>query len=157
MSQYINKVDTLFQTSRPFLHSRSSPIPPQAQTSPCTTKRVASHTSLRHIFNTSLTSSTVRYHSYTPEDIAGGYGRMPLIRNGEQRTRLNGKTMSPTKPDLQLATTRLRSYRQVKRSTKQPLQAVNTAAAMASRKPSLWHNWRQTHPRMRRAAEPYKY
>ena len=37
---------------------------------------------------------------------------------------LNGKTMSPTKPHLQLATTRLRSYRQVKRSTKQPLQAV---------------------------------
>ena len=46
-------------------------------------------TSFRHIFVTSLTSSTIRYHSYTPEDIAGGYGRMPLIRNGEQRTRLS--------------------------------------------------------------------
>ena len=82
-------MDTLFQTSRPFLNSRSSHILPQAQTSPCTTKRVTSHTSLRHIFNTSLTSSTVRYHSYTPEDIAGGYGRMPLIRNGEQQTRFS--------------------------------------------------------------------
>ena len=41
---------------------------------------------------------------------------------------LNGKTMSPTKPHLQLATTRLRSYRQAERSTKQPLQAAKTAA-----------------------------
>ena len=40
----------------------------------------------------------------------------------------NGKTTSPTKPHLQLATTRLRSYRQAERSSKQPLQAAKTAA-----------------------------
>ena len=90
MSQELNTVDTLFQISRPipkFQIITDSTTGPQ--TSSCTTKMCNLTTSFRHIFVTSLTSSTVRYHSYTPEDIAGGYGRMPLIRNGEQQTRFS--------------------------------------------------------------------